>query len=583
MIFQTITIQNLQDLLEPHMQRPLWPGITDVAVKERAREYAHQSGLWDRLTKTLASDGSLPALRFSEYQNYPRTGSREPHQSSLVRFADATDMAALAIWLDHPQATVDRLQDLMWEWCGSDWTMPSHKGLHIELFGTRVGRMLCEYDWLFADRLDEMLRQRVRDEVMRRMLDVALDWRRGDWWNTGENNWNLVCNTDLVQMALYLVHDSKALATFVHTICRRLDYALAYFPADGGCPEGPGYWEYGFLHFLNLAVALRQRTGGKVDLMADEHVRAICRAPLAMQLRGPLLATFADAGNGYLAAETALKVEHLTGSPNLFRCVEPLAGGMLRMDNIRALSLFTGQRYDATIDRTDYYLPALAYAKFNGEKDTVLAVAAGNNGVSHNHNDIGSFIFLVGESAVLVDPGAPVYNAKTFSPNRYEMLFCRSRGHSVPLINGHEQSPGKEFVGTMQVSGLNESVEKAVRIDMTLAYADPTLQELSRELRLSGDVLRLTDTYRFSALPSQLEEAFMTFEPAMVADDGKSVVIGRDVRVRLEAGGAGTFAIQTYPPEAHEGQDRRPVSRIVFTPAQLATGLVLAFTCGVCS
>jgi hypothetical protein len=222
MIFANVTMQDLYELFRAHMDEPLWPGVKSDAVKQRAREYAHKNGTWARLEKELAPGKPIPSLRFSEYEGYRRTGSRQPYQGQMEAFEEATHLAALAIWLDHPSASLDRLQDLMWQWCGSNWTLPAHEGMHIELVSSRIGRMLAEYNWLFADRLEKPVKDRVAREIHTRMLDVALDWRRQDWWTTTSNNWNIVCNTELAQIALYQVRDPGSLATIVHTLCRRL-------------------------------------------------------------------------------------------------------------------------------------------------------------------------------------------------------------------------------------------------------------------------------------------------------------------------------------------------------------------------
>jgi len=578
MIFEHTTIQQLEALLRPHMGKPVWPGITSAEAKKRGAEYAKRTGLWERIAQAVRPDEPAPLPRFADYQHYHRVGSRQPYQSQLERMLDAINMAALALWLDHPAGNVDHLQNLLMAQCGVNWEMPAHKGVHIELWGTRVGRHLAEYSWLFADRLDEPVRQRISEEVNRRMLNVALDWRQPDWWNTNENNWNLVCNADLVQMAMYEVQDSMALATFVHTLCRRMDYAINYFPADGGCPEGPGYWDYGVGHFLMVALALRERSGGAIDLADDPHVRQICRFPLAMQLRGSHRASFADAQtNEYFGAQTVLQVKVLTGASDLLRVVEPLPGNDLKLDSIRALSIYNGEKADPTPDRTDYLLPDLQVVKAYAG-DTVLAVTAGNNGVSHNHNDIGSFILMVGENRVITDPGYPICNSQTFGPKRYEMFFCRSKGHAVPLINGHEQSFGAQFSSTLRATGLNGPGDKIIDVEMAGAYADPTLKRLSRRFVLQPNgAVQLTDEYTFTAMPTALEEAFITFEDFRLEKDASAVhFVGGGV---LEAQQPGKFTVQTLTPEQHVGMVQRPIHRIAFTPAKLAETMRLAFKC----
>ena len=121
------------------------------------------------------------------------------------------------------------------------------------------------------------------------------------------------------------------------------------------------------------------------------------------------------------------------------------------------------------------------------------------------------WLFKTG-TCLLVDPGAPHYTRKTFGPRRYESLFCRSRGHSVPVVNSHEQPPGRRYRGTLAVEGLNREGDKIVTIDMTRAYPDKTLKKLERRFVLGRrGGIELTDTYAFSRKPRSVEEAFVTF------------------------------------------------------------------------
>ncbi|MEX0774821.1 MAG: heparinase II/III family protein [Phycisphaeraceae bacterium] len=601
MIFDRISVQELQRLLTPHMDRPAWPGLDDPAVKERARQYARASGLWDKLSEQLDAAAPIPVFRHSDYRDYRRTGRRQHFEALMQQRRQRTEQAALALWLDHPAGSVDHMQDLLWAWCESTWTLPAHERRHIELLSSHLGLTLAEYTWLFRNQLDTDVQERIGREITQRLLNVALDWRRPDTWQTSHTNWNSVCNANLIQTALYQILEPEPLATFVHTLARRMDYAIAFFTPDGGCPEGASYWEYGFGHFISAALAIHHRTGGAINLADDTHVHRICEFPLAAQLRGRQRASFADCHHGYLAAETALMINRLHALPALFRLVDrvtpdtpevPITGGLIRMASIRSLALYEGQRHDPTSDRSDYFLPDLGYAKVNAGDDVILAALAGRNDVPHNHNDIGSFIYMVRDAAILCDPGAPIYTSRTFSARRYDILMCRSRGHSVPLINGQEQLAGAQYVGTIQVQGLNAAAEapapdrtKSILIDMSRAYADPTLTSLRRELRVEpAGVLTLTDTYALSELPNSIQEAFVTYEPAAIEADGRSVRIGggkdKDAAgAVLTAQCGGRFTLESIRPEEHEGRDQRPLQRLAFTPDKLAREMRLTFTC----
>ena len=80
------------------------------------------------------------------------------------------------------------------------------------------------------------------------------------------------------------------------------------------------------------------------------------------------------------------------------------------------------------------------------DSDAVLGVAlkGGHNAEHHNHNDVGSYVVVVKDRAVLLDPGSEVYTARTFSAQRYESKLLNSFGHPVPVVAGQLQQTGRE-------------------------------------------------------------------------------------------------------------------------------------------
>jgi len=579
MILSEISIQTLEKWLAPHMGGATWPGLNDPVVVGRARDFARHSGLWDKIDAELRPHAGIPVLKRSAFRDYKRTGSRKADEEAIRARVNETHLAALALWLGHPKADLDYFQDLLWAWCETSWwVLAAHEDNHIDLASSERACELAEYSQVFSGQLESEVRARISREIASRVLDIAHDYRRHDWWQTGDNNWNTVCNSNLIQAALYEIKDCRQLAAFIHPLCRRMDYAINYFTDDGGCVEGVDYWGYGFRNFVDAAIVLHQRTGGRINLMEDEKIERICRFPMAAFLRAPLRASFADGGNGYLDMGDALRINFLTDAPELFQLAETNANGLPGISSMRALALYRGEQPLRHADRTDRILPLLGFVKANAaEADVVLATQAGTNDVSHNHNDIGSFLLIKNGVAVLTDPGTPVYSAKTFGPKRYEMLVCRSKGHSVPLVNGHEQQEGSEFFGSIAAEGLDGPGEKTITIDLSHAYPDPTLRNLTRvfELRRNG-TLRLADQFEFSSKPLELEEALVTFEPVSLRDGCALVGLGASATtIRAEV--AGEFQLETYSPEQHEGRDPRSLHRIRFLPSSLAADMSVSF------
>jgi hypothetical protein len=449
-----------------------------------------------------------------------------------------------------------------------------------------VGRDLAEITFMLGELLEDEVKERVGAEIERRILDPIYEWRRPSWWETADMNWNHVCNANVITTALYRIAEPEILAYYIHPLIERLGYAIHGFSDDGGCREGPGYWEYGFGHFLDAAVVLHHRTGGKLDITRafGEKTERICRYPLASQIDGPTRTTFADSSHGSISASSAMKINRFFSVPELFGLASRRKDGAIALRDWRDLAIYEGQRSTGYDNADDHLLPELGQVVMRSSRAadrTTVAAIAGRNDVPHNHNDVGSFIYHARGTVFFVDPGAPRYTKKTFGPARYEIVFCCSRGHSVPVVNGRPQQEGSEHGGTLTVEGLDTTGPKKVAIDMTHAYDDPTLCSLVRELVLGTDgALAIADTYRFDTPPSSVEEVFMTYEEARLEEGARSVKItGADgATATLTAGAEGTFAIAPLVEESKEGRDERTLTRISFTPTRLARAMTLAFT-----
>jgi len=235
--------------------------------------------------------------------------------------------------------------------------------------------------------------------------------------------------------------------------------------------------------------------------------------------------------------------------------------------------------------KPDYHLPLLGLAKVRVKTDTphpvTLAALAGRNDFPHNHNDVGSFMYCRNGILFLTDPGSPPYTGKTFGPQRYEIIQCRSLGHSVPFINEREQPPGGQYHGVMNVDGLNGSGAKTVTIDMTHAYDDPTLKSLVRTLMLNTDgSLDITDRFEFDTVPAALKEVFITQEPAQLVEPSSggqavSIASGNDTATLQAVDTAGSFDVEDLGDESKSKRSESTTIRVTFTPADLEKVMTL--------
>jgi hypothetical protein len=134
-----------------------------------------------------------------------------------------------------------------------------------------------------------------------------------------------------------------------------------------------------------------------------------------------------------------------------------------------------------------------------------LAVKGGDNGVSHNHNDAGSFSVFSDGKPIIIDIGVETYRKETFDiSKRYSIWTMRSSFHNVPIINGREQLPGHQYAATQLESWGTESfVTPADRtgLAMNLEQAYGTIDGLqswtrSAQLDRANAQIQITDSWK---------------------------------------------------------------------------------------
>lgn len=570
------------------MGNPVIPALRDAKVRERAIRMAREQGLLEKIDRALTPEKPIPVLPYNLFREFRRNGNRSHYEKVLYDRDAQQSHAALASYLGEDR--VQYLQDLLWADCEATWwLLPAHEGppmrkdKPIDLYVAMKAAQLATTLELLQGQIDPEVRERVLHEIRSRVLDAFLDPGAQFWWRTCTNNWNAVCHGGVGIAAMMVEKDPQRLAAIIIQTLRDLPAFLDGFTDDGGCNEGPGYWMYGFGWYVDLACALYDFTGGKINIMADEKVRRICRYPLAVAVAPGQSVPFSDTSQGYISANLAIQINRFYQLPELYGLCRLTDDGSLAVQSLADLLLYDGAKYRPIAGHPDSFLPDLGVARIrSGTGGVTVGAKAGHNAESHNHNDIGSFIIHKGGTLFLTDPGAPIYSASTFSAKRYDSIFCNSFGHSLPVINGYLQPEGKGYAGTIAAEGLDGSGTKTVRIEMAKAYAVASLQTLTREIELAADgkQVRLSDRFVFAAQPESLEEAFITTLPVTVAEHGRSVVVQSPndgaLCLRVEDA-AGTFRVTELTQESKESRTGDLLRRITFRPDKLKPDMTLRF------
>jgi len=553
-------------------------GAPEDDLAARVRSSAATPLVLAALRRTAGSLTPIPQTTYTLYREFERCGAREGYEA--VYFAKRAQLTRgvfeMLLGDDSPR---DAVQDLLWSICEeTSWVLPAHEeqgpayweikppprtaplGAHtaltrepdsIDLFAAETGASLAETVHLLGERLAPEVRQRVRQEVERRIFRPYLAYGRRHWWHWAGMNWNGVCNGAVGLAFMRLEHDPRTLAEALSQVLEGFEtYITRGFEADGGSVEGVGYWNYGLMYYVALAELLRERSGGRLDLLASPRLRDIARYPLAVALSPGLFAPLGDATEEQaLAPGIVQRLAERTGVEDL----RGLLGAPERMDGagpmaklaivLRNAAWWDGCEYPfPAAAQGDAYLPDCAVVRLTGRaagRPLALVAKAGCTDGHHSHTDVGSLIVHVDGESLLCDPGRGRYSREYFRQARYENVFCNSYGHSVPRIGGQLQSPGPEFGGRRRYCGRiaghgQDGDEKHLCIDLEGAYDLPALQAARRTLRLNAanGEIRLEDSFAFAGQPLEVEEAFVTWCPVQV-EGGAARVLGQNSALEM--------------------------------------------------
>ena len=504
-----------------------WTGL-----KERREFDRYVDELW-KYWKEEGESFEIRALPYSKWKLFWDTGDRGEYEHDyFARRYFIEHVLLLALIYPDDERFIDRLSDVIFAVCDEyTWCLPAHQGQRdkndnsrVDLFASETGFYLALADTLIGDRLDPLIRDRIRVEVKRRIFDTILGCENYGWWEAGSNNWTAVC-TGSVGCAMMLLAPELMDDGMQARLLRAMRGFLGGFAEDGICTEGCGYWAYGVSFFVQFADMLKIFTDGKVDLFKEEKMRAIATFPQKMFLSGKASVSFAD---GNRSLEYTFGVMHRLKDeyPDDVLIYSPEYGSYDLGCGRLSIRL-----YGAIWHNDEYYNnPADSTACFEEyaadacwlTKRTVkygFAAKAGHNAEMHNHNDVGSFIFAKGGRQLVMDLGSGIYTRQYFSSERYSIFEPSSRSHCVPIIDGEYQFNSRDAAARDVVYR-----EGYFSMDIAGAYSTDAARSIVRSFDMYEDRVEMTDVYDVKD-GCEIIERFVTLVKPEITEDG-TVVIG---------------------------------------------------------
>ena len=519
------------------------PHCSDRTFYERWKETPYGRDIARRAKAVREEKTPLKAPPDEYYLDYTRkSGPFAGVRYRYERAANAIRKNLFLLALDYAMTgnSVDLplMEHYIREWCNGmrTWVCPAHDEKLTNFHRTRITiDLVSSGNAALATELAHMLKGRIsqesetllKREISRQVLDplnrALADGSIRDiaWWFGGKSNWTAVCHSGLLITLLGSDLEPARRAEMLYRVVQAGENYLTGFSPDGYCSEGPAYWSYGFGHYLTSAGVLFLASEGKINLLDHPAARRAAEYPERIMLTKHLFPPLADCqANGRIGPELLTMRDWLLnrhspfwkgGDPKHYdaacsqlvhlRIPAPPWKVPADSDELPALSKF---------DHAQVYIARPG--KHRGVRMSAL-FKGGHNNEMHNHNDTGSFLVAVGDTMLLVDPGATVYNRKTFSGSRYQNRILNSFCHNVPVLAGSLQAAGKGTEALLlRTSESKEHFE--VALDLRKPYRHvgelERFERVMRYERREGGIAAITDSVAFRS-PQSFETALNTF------------------------------------------------------------------------
>ncbi len=372
-------------------------GSQDVARQQLRREWTKRlrvtvsepiyAGLWKDIERVCENNRETPwpTLSLSLFRQFANTGERKPYEDVYFERRGRLVALVLAAVAEPESWRIKEVERGLLDICGEyTWALPAHvreedtvtpPRQQVDLFASETAQTLAEIILLLGEQLNSHVVAQVRGEVERRVLEPVFWEPRHFQWETADHNWAAVCASGCGIAVLLLAEDDPRKAAAIEKMLGSLDCFLAGYREDGGCPEGVGYWVYGFGYFIYFADMLREFTEGTVDILTSEKVRQIAAFAERVHLSEGIFANYSDSSETErLPSGLISRLNALQGRPSTlpFRIPGLLEDPCRRWAHVLRNLVWTNPLAFGNSEAVVDYLPQLGWLMCRSH--------------SHNHN-----------------------------------------------------------------------------------------------------------------------------------------------------------------------------------------------------
>lgn len=472
----------------------------------------------------------FPMLTAAGYMEFCSIGDRAGYEGGYFTRRRMLYALVMAECMEGKKRFLSKITDGVIAICEeSGWQLPAHNhystGIHyklpditnpvMDLFACETAAGLSMVFYLLRKELDEispLICERIRYEIKQRILIPYLN--RDFFWKgkPGQkvNNWTAWCTQNTLIALLSdesLTQDVKK--QIMEQAAGSLDIFLDSYGEDGCCNEGASYYRVAGLCLFNALEVMNFVTDNALtDIYRDKKIRNMAPYILNVHIVDEYYANFADCAP---TCERAGAREFLfakrVGNKNMMRFAakdyKENKNTVLPRQSENLFyylqSTFTSAEllaYDTeeVVEKPDIYYESVGLLLARDETN-FLAVKAGGNDDSHNHNDTGSILFYKDSKPVLIDIGVETYSRKTFSPERYDIWTMQSAYHNVMTFGDIMQAAGAEYHAEVLYAALHTD---SVKMELELAgcYPPGTITSYRRTVTFEkGKRIRVADRF----------------------------------------------------------------------------------------
>ena len=438
----------------------------------------------------------IPELTASLFMEFVQNGNRSHYEANYFPRRMALTAFVLAEALEHKGRFIPKLIDYIWAILSEPtWCLPAHSNGFaekernaqdplptleyqlIDLFAAETGAFLSQTLEIMEGELAAIspnLVKRIRREIHDRLL---VPTEKDLWfyhWSRNIKNWNpWICSNLLFAASTIFDGDDARFDAYAKQLMKSIKNYFDAYSDDGGCDEGPGYWNLSPTRYFLFMEGISRASDGTMDCFSDPKFKNACRYIYDTWYTRNLFARFADCGGRH------------TIYTGIIRAMFERTGfteGLALPDTLDALGfpfpkphsafvpyyfdLFLPNHSGATVPEKSFHVYPILQQLFCRRNGSFIAIKGGCNVESHNHNDVGQFIIGKNGKFTVLDLGSATYDKSTFSFDRYKNYPQSGLSHNPLVFDGipQEEGPAKavgfkvegdadSFTCTMEISG----------------------------------------------------------------------------------------------------------------------------------